>query len=292
MRGPDLEVARCKLAVTTVSDPLAHIGLPELHAVTALIEQVARTVVMPRFGSLTAGEVEQKSTPGYLDDLVTIVDREAEASLTEGLCAIVGAEVIGEEAAHERPDALAGLKSAGPLWIVDPLDGTRNFAGGNDAFGTMVAFALDGTVQASWIVLPARGESFAATRGGGSLRNGRPVRVPAESPAGPLRGTFLTRFMPNDRRDAVRALTGADFIQCGSGAAAVEYTDVLSGRTDFVVYYRLLPWDHGAPALVLTEAGGTVTHLDGRPYTLQSSDQVTIVARTVEIAERVRRWFR
>mgnify|MGYP000620828935 CR=1 FL=1 len=75
---------------------------------------------------------------------------------------------------------------------------------------------------------------------------------------------------------------------CASGAAAVEYTDVLRGRKDFVIYYRLLPWDHGTPALILTEAGGMVVHMDGAPYTIASPNQVTVVARSGPVQAQVR----
>jgi fructose-1,6-bisphosphatase/inositol monophosphatase family enzyme len=63
------------------------------------------------------------------------------------------------------------------------------------------------------------------------------------------------------------------------------------GRQDFVTYYRLLPWDHAAPALILTEAGGRAEHPDGRPYEVRSANEILIAARLPAIAQRVREWF-
>jgi fructose-1,6-bisphosphatase/inositol monophosphatase family enzyme len=73
-----------------------------------------------------------------------------------------------------------------------------------------------------------------------------------------------------------------------TGSAATEYAAVLRGEKDFVIYFRLLPWDHAPGALALTEAGGAALHLDGRPYTPLSTDQVTIFAATPELAGDIR----
>lgn len=81
-------------------------------------------------------------------------------------------------------------------------------------------------------------------------------------------------------------------MQPPSGCAAIEYTDILRGRGDFVIYYWLLPWDHAAPAIILTEAGGLVSHVSGRSYTARSESQLTIVARDVVTAAQLRTWLR
>ena len=76
-----------------------------------------------------------------------------------------------------------------------------------------------------------------------------------------------------------------------SGCAAVDYTAVLQGELDFMVYYRLLPWDHAAPALMLTEAGGLVEHASGRPYSPRAAHQPTIACRTHAVYDLVARCF-
>lgn len=260
--------------------------------VTDLIAEVARDIVMPRFGVLRADEIHHKDTPGYMDDLVTIVDGEAEDALTRGLQRIVAAEVIGEEAAHEHGELLSRVHANGPIWIVDPLDGTHNFAAGHDGFGIMVAFVVDGQLEAGWVHLPARGETFVGVAGDGAYLNGERISAPETVPVGPPRGSLFVRFMPPDLRERVVTRTrGAYEDAAHAGAAAVEYMDVLRGRKDFVVYYRLLPWDHGAPALILREAGGCAEHLNGSSYTVRSPDQITIVATKAAIAKEVRNWL-
>jgi fructose-1,6-bisphosphatase/inositol monophosphatase family enzyme len=271
------------------SHPLAQLDIAR---VTELIERVGREIVMPRFGSLGADDVLHKSTPGYLDDLVTVADREAEVCLTAGLRDIVDAHVVGEEATHEHEEIAQRVQSDAPVWIVDPIDGTHNFAAGHDGFGIMVGFAVSGRVDAGWIHLPARGETFVAIAGGGAFCNDVRIVAPDSDDAGALRGSFFTRFMPPDERDRLETrIEGKYAVAAPTGAAALEYTEVLRGRKDFAVYFRLLPWDHGAPALILSEGGGCVVHVNGEPYTVRSPDQLTIAARSPRVADDVRGWL-
>lgn len=265
---------------------------PDIDAVTALVEQVARDVILPKFNTLAAAEIERKATEWERDDLVTIVDRAAETRLIAGLQGLTpGVPVLGEEGAAAEPALLGLLQGDAPVWVVDPLDGTRNFAGGNDGFGVMVSWVVAGSVRAAWVHLPRRGETFVATQGGGAYLNGVPIRVPAGAPSR-YRGMFSVRFLPEPTRARVLAQTEGRFeAVAASGAAAIAYTDVLRGRLEFVAYYRLLPWDHGAPALILTEAGGAVEHADGRPYSIRSTNQITIVARSAAVAREVGRWL-
>lgn len=266
---------------------------PDIDAVTRLIEQVGRDVILPKFNALAADDIERKLSADDGDDLVTVVDRAAEARLAEGLTAVMpGVPVIGEEATHHQPELRALLDADAAAWVVDPIDGTRNFASANEDFGIMVSWVVAGHVRAAWIHLPAHGVTFVAEEGRGTFRNGLRVRVPASAGAPPYRGAFSVRFMPSAERERVLARVAGRYHDIGSsGAAAVAYTDILQGRSDFLTYYRLLPWDHGAPALILTEAGGAVEHLDGQPYSIRSANQVTVVARSAAIAREVRGWI-
>src|SRR3954470_20892855 len=142
----------------------------DVDAVTLLIAQVAREAVMPKFRALRDHEVHHKPTAGHKDDIVTDADRRAEAQLTEGLLSLMpSACVVAEEAAHDDPAIVGLVHGDRPVWIVDPLDGTSNFAAGSDAFGIMVGLALDGAVRFGWIHLPARAEVYVAESGAGAF---------------------------------------------------------------------------------------------------------------------------
>lgn len=264
--------------------------LPDIDAVTNLVDEIAQTAILPRFRRLGSEDVEHKSTAADPDDIVTVVDRDVEDRLTLALRALVpSAPVIGDEAVHARPELLNLRVSDEPLWLLDPIDGTRNFARGDDGFGVMLAWVVGGRAQAAWIVLPARRQTFVAEAGSGAFLNGVRATAPVPSTGGLPRGGLLVRYMPGSLGETVtQAMRGHFHEVRPAGCAAVEYTDILGGTTDFAVYYRLLPWDHAAPALILVEGGGRVEHLDGTPYSARSDNQVTVVARDARVSGHVR----
>jgi fructose-1,6-bisphosphatase/inositol monophosphatase family enzyme len=259
--------------------------------VSGLLAEVVAEEVMGRFQRLRAADVERKATATDPDDLVTVADREVERSLTALLPALwPGSLVIGEEAVHEDPRRLEALARARPVWLIDPIDGTRNFARGEDAFGVMIALVEDGLTRAAWIDLPARGRRFVAERGAGAFLDGERLRAPAA--ASPLRGTIYTRYMPPELAAAVaRDSAGRYEPLPGPTSAAIEYTAVARGEKDFVVYHRLLPWDHAPGALILSEAGGAVEHADGRPYEPRATSQLTIVGVSPAVCAEIRSWL-
>jgi fructose-1,6-bisphosphatase/inositol monophosphatase family enzyme len=264
----------------------------DVDAVTHLILDVSREIVMPRFQTLRNDEIQRKSTAEHIEDIVTIADRESEARLAQGLLDLLpSASVVGEEAAYDDEMVLRRVEDDGPVWVIDPLDGTSNFAAGLDGFGIMVSLAARGHVSHAWVYLPARRDLFVAQAGGGAYRNGVRIRVPPVDVPTP-RAALFVRYMPPDVRVSVLDRTaGRVAATAHSGAAAIEYTNIVRGEADLAIYYRLLPWDHGAPALILTESGGAVEHLDGTPYTIRSRHQITLVARNAAVAARARAWL-
>jgi fructose-1,6-bisphosphatase/inositol monophosphatase family enzyme len=257
--------------------------------VATIIRDVAATEVMPRFGTLAPDHIARKVTPGDPEDIVTLVDHRVEARLLEDLPDLVpGATFLAEEAAAADPGLIRRLSEDAPVWVIDPIDGTKNFASGNPRFGIMVALVQAGRTRASWIALPATGDMLVAEAGRGTSLNGTPVPRRTHMPER-LRGSIHTRLIPGDlRADLVRRCRDRFEPVESTGAAATEYTDVIRGTKDFVLYYRLLPLDHAAGALAIVEAGGTARHLDGTGYSPMSTDQVTIFAASAAIGEHVR----
>jgi fructose-1,6-bisphosphatase/inositol monophosphatase family enzyme len=193
---------------------------------------------------------------------------------------------------HGDPRILDRLASDKPVWLLDPIDGTRNFVAGDDGFGIMLAYVSYGVTRAAWVCLPARSEMFVAELGGGVLRNGVRMRIPSESIPTMPRGAFHTRYMPPQVRAATAIQSAGRVVaQTDARSAAIEYTDILCGRRDFAIYYRLLPWDHAAPGLIVAEGGGWSGHLDGSPYSPRSVDQMTVVASSRGLADRISSWL-
>ena len=231
-----------------------------LEALGELLKEVSEREILPRWKRLAAADIISKASETDPDDLVTVADRAAERFLTERLPALwPDSVVVGEEAVAQTPSVLDAIHGDRPVWLVDPIDGTRNFASGSGAFGVMVALVAGGESLLSGIHLPVEGDLYLAERGAGATWNGE--RFTAQPPGSTeLTGTLYTRLMPPAVRGALNArpenLVLAESPQC----AAFEYTRLARGERDFALYYRLYPWDHVPGALIVREAGGVARH--------------------------------
>jgi fructose-1,6-bisphosphatase/inositol monophosphatase family enzyme len=258
-----------------------------LDQVAELIREVAATVVLPRFRHLAADEVHQK-TPG---DLVTIADQESERALTEGLIALrPGSTVVGEEAVAADPAVLGRMSGEGPIWIVDPVDGTNNFAAGKEPFAMMVALIEAGEAVASWILDVPGDHLTVAELGSGAYRDGVRVKSRTDDPGlAALRGVVATHYFPAGLRDEAVAhqhLIGE--VTRGRHCAGWEYPAVATDVQQFAMFWRVLPWDHVPGALIIREAGGTVRHFDGTEYRPTGSEPGLLAAENDEIWQSVR----
>ena len=231
--------------------------------VARLVRRVAEAEVLPRFQRLARHDIREK-TPG---NLVTIADTESELALTAALTQLLpGSLVVGEESVAADPTVLDRLGGPAPVWVIDPVDGTINFAKSVPRFAIIVALVAGDDVQAGWIHDPIRNVTIAATAGGGAWRldvSGRsPVRRPAMPPLHQARGTAGGRF--GDRGRALDILKAS--AQVGPlhrvTCAGLEYVDLVEDRLDFAAFGRTLPWDHAAGVLINREAGGTSGYLD------------------------------
>ncbi len=175
--------------------------------------------------------------------------------------------------------------------MIDPIDGTRNFVRGEPEFGVMLALVVSGSTRAAWIALPARDQLFVAEAGGGTWLNGQRLRVPALRYSARRRGTIYAKFMPEPLKSSVVNLSFTQFERApASGSAALEYTDLLQGRKDFVIYHRLLPWDHLPGALLLEEARWQRSAGDRSAVRPRASHGSTDLGRASTTRERVRNW--
>jgi fructose-1,6-bisphosphatase/inositol monophosphatase family enzyme len=236
-----------------------------LHAaVDGLMRKIGRDVVMARFRNLVASEIEEKAA----NDYVTVADRLSEERLTAGLMDILpGSHVIGEEAVAADPSLLDDI-ATGLAWIVDPIDGTGNYAAGRTPFAIMVALAEDGVVQAGWILDPWTRRMCHAARGEGAFVDNRRIVARETGAALPI-AALATRYLPADVSESVLAraaghLTEVDVPHC----AGEQYPRVVLGENDLALFWRTRPWDHAPGSLFVEEAGGTIARLDGTPYRL------------------------
>ncbi|MEA3540527.1 MAG: inositol monophosphatase family protein [Pseudomonadota bacterium] len=231
-------------------------------AVVALMRQVARDVVMPRFRNLAAHEISEKAA----NDFVTIADKESELRLAEGLEAILPeAGIIGEEACAADPTILERAGD-GLNWIIDPIDGTGNFASGNPPFGIMIALVDAGATLAGWILDPMTGRLCHALLGGGSHIDGEQVQARESGGDLPIAALAVYFMSEDERADIQRRADGQFALVDIPRCAAEQYPRLVLGQNDVSVFARTLPWDHAAGTLFVNEAGGCCQRLDGSPY--------------------------
>ncbi|MCL6251368.1 inositol monophosphatase [Altererythrobacter sp. KTW20L] len=227
----------------------------------ALMRSVSEAAILPRYRNLQHGEVEDKGG----NDPVTVADREAELLLAEGLARIDGSlAIVGEEATHA--DAAVMERLSQPCWIIDPLDGTRNFAKGQPPFGVLIARAEHGLAQSGWIYDCLTERFCAAHHGQGAYIDGQRFTARPTGEASPVAAISLL-FMDLAKRDRVMEHIAphyrlVDVPYC----AAEQYPRLALGTNDVSLFERTLPWDHAAGALWLNEAGGVAARPDGSPY--------------------------
>ncbi|HVN90386.1 MAG TPA: inositol monophosphatase family protein [Candidatus Binataceae bacterium] len=228
-------------------------------------------------------------------DLVTEADRESEAAAIAVLQRAFPAHAILAE------ESGASAITSEHRWIIDPLDGTTNFAHGYPQFCVSIAYERRGKVQVGVILDSLRRELFVARRNGGAFLNGKPIRV-TRTPK--LETSLLVTGFPYDRRERRRfylAFWEAFMVRTHgvrrTGSAALDLAWVACGRSDGFWEFGLKPWDVAAGSLLVDEAGGRVTNMDGTSLDLAGAqilatngrihqEMVETIAATLPDAER------
>ena len=241
----------------------------DIHAVNRILRDAARVEIMPRFRNLTDGAVKMKTGPL---DLVTEADEAAERRITDALKReFPGCVVIGEEAASANPDLLKDLMGADLAFVVDPVDGTANFAAGLALFGVMAAVFRKGEIIGAVIHDPVGDDSALALRGEGAWietpdGQRRDLRVAAAVPGPEMCGNVSWRFLPEPLKSEVCARLPRLAACWDYRCSAHVYRMTTGGHGHFIFYYRLYPWDHAPGWLLHREAGGYSADFNGKPY--------------------------
>ena len=241
----------------------------ELGTVVEILRDAARAEIMPRFRGLVPKRTREKTSR---QDLVTDADEAAEVAITAALLkAFPGCAVVGEEATERDPALLDALAEPDLAFVIDPIDGTKNFASNLPLFGVMAAVLRRGEVVAGVILDPVEDDWAVALRGEGAWlqrADGRrhDLRVGAAPALAEMAGLVSWTFFPGDERSRVPArfprVANASDYRC----AAHQYRLLCGGFYDFALYSKLMPWDHAAGWLLHREAGGYSACLDGTPY--------------------------
>lgn len=242
------------------------------HAIETLMQQVTQKAILPRYRNLTGDDIIEKAA----DDLVTIADRKAELMLAEGLAQIdPSLAMVGEEAAHADAAVLDSL--AQDCWIIDPIDGTHNFAAGQSPFGILLARASGGIAEAGWIYDCLAGRFCSAYQGGGAFVNHEQVEAMPTGEAPPVAAISVI-FLDAERRTKVQQHIAPHYRTVETPRCAAEqYPRLALGQNDVSFFERTLAWDHAAGALWLNEAGGKAARPDGSPYCVDECERTGLI---------------
>lgn len=249
----------------------------DIARITSLLVDVAAQEILPRFRALSKEAVRTKTHAG---DLVTDADLAAERELTRRLqeC-LPGSVVVGEEATYADPRILERLSGDAPVWVIDPVDGTRNFANGHEAFASVVALVQGGQTVAGWIHDPVNGTTATTERGSGAWEEGRRLSVTGK---GNRLSSLVASLGPMPK--GLVAHLGRT-VRLGS--AAHDYKGLAEGKLQVAVYRRLMPWDHAAGILLHSEAGGVSALIDKTPYAPTMHAGTLIVAPDEAIWQQI-----
>lgn len=213
-----------------------------------------------------AGKIEYKGAV----NIVTEMDKRAEALILEEIKRNFPGHGILTEESEEQ------VSSSGLKWIIDPLDGTTNYAHGFPFFCVSIAFEKDGEVVLGVIYDPMLDELFVAEKGKGAYLNGKSIHV---SSVDSMDKSLLATGFPYDLRSS--RLNNLDFFSTFSlkaqairraGSAALDLSYIASGRFDGYWELKLRPWDVAAGALLVLEAGGTYTDFNGNPASIYGKE--------------------
>jgi fructose-1,6-bisphosphatase/inositol monophosphatase family enzyme len=257
----------------------------DISSVIALLRAVSATEIMPRFRHLRAEDVRTKSGP---QDPVTVADEAAERALTFGLKKLFpDADVIGEESVSARPELLGRLRAPGPVWVVDPIDGTANYTSELPLFGVMLALVEADTVLAGFIHDPVGDDTAFAVPGGGAWlvapdNSRRRLHVAAPAPVEEMTGSISWRYLPADLRARVMSRLDRLAAVTDYRCAAHQYRMMAAGHCHMQMFRKLLPWDHAAGFLLHREAGGYARRFDGSEYVPSETDGGLLLAPDVE----------
>ncbi|HYB09824.1 MAG TPA: inositol monophosphatase family protein [Alphaproteobacteria bacterium] len=248
----------------------------DVDTISRIVRRVAEDEILPRYRALGKDEVRQKSGPM---DLVTAADIAAERALAQHLLReFPDTLVVGEEAATEDPSLLDVISKETPVWLLDPIDGTLNFAHGRRGFGIIVAYLVAGKTIAGWIHDPLENVTVTAVKGGGAWCGVERMRVSDAAPLSQMIGAAYGEFSGGVPAGDILMRSGQVGALRNAMCGAVDYIEIARQQKQFFLSPRSLPWDHAAGVLIMTEAGGVARFLDGAEYDTAIPDRQILAA--------------
>ena len=241
----------------------------DLQRLQEIIAAAAATEIMPRYRKIDAEGRREKTSPM---DLVTDADEQAEWQMRDAIGkAFPKALFVGEESVARDEKLLTKIADADMAIIVDPVDGTSNFAWGMPLFGVLCAVVVKGQTIAGLIYDPVGKDWVIGQKGQGARLvapdgTERTLKVKPPAQLSDMIGLSSWYLMDEPMRSNVAAKLAKTHAAFAYRCAAYEYRLLIEGHCHYALYWKLMPWDHAAGLLLHEEAGGYAACLDGKPY--------------------------
>ena len=264
----------------------------DLSQLETVVRTAAREELLPRFRHIRR---QEKADGSWLTEADLAMQSRLQAELSTGYptIALLGEEM--EAADQQRLLEQAGHTTGadgGGMWVLDPLDGTSNYAAGIPMFAVSLALMRGGRIEAGIVYDPMQDESFAALRGHGATLNGEALQTPASGVV-LAKTTACIDFKRLPAALAARiAATPPYSSQRSIGSVALDWCWVAAGRFHLYLHGRQSLWDYAAGSLILEEAGGHSDTLDGQPAALNLKPRSAVCATDPMLFEQWRHYLR
>ncbi len=264
-----------------------------------IIREVAETEILPHFRHLEKDDISYKIG----DDPVTIADKTAEIALSNHLLDLLpGSKVVGEEAFAVNRDISNHFLTESHVWIIDPIDGTRNFIAGKPIYGVIVALMERNQTIAGWLYDPTSKEFITAEKGSGAYYNNHKLRVLSPEPLEKMRGSLgysLTNALRkiNLPSDSPKPILCEPMMCACHEYARITANEPHFSRPDCSWHFRSIlmhctPWDDAAGILIHQEAGGYTAHWNNEPFRPSDFDRGFLSAPDETSWHAIRDWIR
>ncbi|WCN08705.1 inositol monophosphatase family protein [Marinomonas mediterranea] len=258
-----------------------------------IVRDAARDIIMPHFRHLDADQIARKSTQL---DLVTVADQACERYIAEKVAdEFPDWSIVGEEAVADTPERLKDIATAETCMIIDPIDGTWNFANGLSDFGVIIAVVVKGVTVFGLLYDPVHDDYVYANKGEGAFLV-RPDSEPVSLSVTPeleiekmLGILSFYSYAPEVNRQL--AVKSTAFARTHSLPSCHAYRQLAIDHFNFGLFLKMNPWDHAAGVMILEEAGGYCRLLNGSEYSPTMPNGKLLIAQSKEQWEKLAEWF-
>ena len=250
----------------------------------SILYDISKKIIIPKYRNLKSTDIKYKDNK----DIVTKVDIEVEEILQNKLQSLLSNSLfVGEESFFNQPSIVKAYNKNQYCWTIDPIDGTSNYARGNEKFAVMIALSFGEKILQSWIYKPLNDEFSSAKLGEGAYINSKKILIKSSSTIPNSAGSISSKYWDNLNGYKIKKIKNKFKEVKSYGCIGLEYVDIIKGIRDFAILSKLSPWDHIPGILIVREAGGTDIHFDLTKYKHNIRKNNLIVSNSIMLQNEI-----